>query len=1133
VSVDTNELSCGDQRRRATVRAHRRNGIDEVEAADDGRTLTVTFLGRAPHGVGPDNVRVDGGRRITGIRVLDVDVDREDAPDLDDRMHVRIDRAGDTSVYTLRVVEPAPHGGPGDEPYHGFDPRYAHATFTFRPQCPTDHDCAPVESCPPAALPAPVIDYTAKDYASLRRLLLDRMTLTVPQWAERHAPDLELALVEILAYTGDRLSYLQDAVATEAYLDTARRRESVRRHVRLVDYAMHDGCNARTFVSLETCEPVTLPAGGFRFAAVDAGRLDPRDRPDLGTVITDGDLAALPAGATPEVFEPLVSGDISLRPEHNAISFWTWGDAECCLPAGATGATLRDACTDDACPDHADDGGATADGSTADRATAHGATAHGATAHGATAHGATAHAATAHGATDESVTGGAGRRHRTRALRLAPGDILVIEEVVGPRTGAPADADPGHRQAVRLTSVTPAEDALYDQPVIEVTWAPEDALRFPVCLSTRGGPDCRLIEDVSVVRGNVVPVDHGRTLTFGDAPPEPVRVPLPQPVDPGCAGPDFGCGDQPGIGCGGAGCGGSGTSGPARGDGGETLAAIHALLAEARTGRPLGAEDLAALRPLVGDAALDRAGLVPDAPAAEQAAALEALAGAITYPPVPARFRPVLRGAPVTQRTPYPAPAHLATAQARLIATVPDRARTRVDTLWRSARGGHPPDQDETAELTVLFGPDALASAHLSSHPAQALAWLLTRFDTLLATKLRRLAVLAARAAGGTVLGPEIGWEIRHAWGEPYADGLDPGDPVLAGPAASVAAQDPRDALPALWLRPVDSTPEPAGKAGTPAGTVPGDAWTPRRDLLSSGPRDRHVVGELGDDGHLALRFGDGLHGLPPPAGAELDAYYRTGNGAAGNVGAEAVNHLVLRGDAGTGGVTRVRNPVPATGGVDPEPVEVVRTMAPLALHRTRPRAVTAGDYADLAAAVPGVARAAARLRYTGWTAEVHVAVDPVGTGELDSALVDAVTAALEPYRRIGHDVVVGPAELVPLDVEVRVCVATGYQRGHVVDAVRAALGSGVLPAGRLGFFHPDALTFGDPVRVSRLVATAAAVPGVASAQVTVLRRLFEPDNGELAAGLLAIAALQIAQCDNASDRPENGRLSIVAGGGQ
>ena len=70
----------------------------------------------------------------------------------------------------------------------------------------------------------------------------------MPAWQERSPADIGIALVELLAYAGDQLSYYQDAVATEAYLGTARRRVSVRRHARLLDYPMHDGCNARAWV---------------------------------------------------------------------------------------------------------------------------------------------------------------------------------------------------------------------------------------------------------------------------------------------------------------------------------------------------------------------------------------------------------------------------------------------------------------------------------------------------------------------------------------------------------------------------------------------------------------------------------------------------------------------------------------------------------------------------------------------------------------------------------------------------------------------------------------------------------------------------------------------------------------------
>ncbi len=81
-----------------------------------------------------------------------------------------------------------------------------------------------------------------------------------PGWKERHVPDIGITLVELFAYVGDNLAYYQDAVATEAYLNTRRQRISVKRHARLVDYQLHEGCNARTFMHLNVVgsDPVIL-----------------------------------------------------------------------------------------------------------------------------------------------------------------------------------------------------------------------------------------------------------------------------------------------------------------------------------------------------------------------------------------------------------------------------------------------------------------------------------------------------------------------------------------------------------------------------------------------------------------------------------------------------------------------------------------------------------------------------------------------------------------------------------------------------------------------------------------------------------------------------------------------------------
>ncbi|WP_445398228.1 putative baseplate assembly protein [Streptomyces sp. LE64] len=1007
---------CRTGHRRGDLRAAELNGIDAVEAHDDGLTLLVTFLGKAPKRLAPGNIRIDGGRRITAVHVVEVTIEREEDADLDDRAFVVVDRTGDTSPYTLSVVEPDAYGRPGTEPLAGFDPRYSRADFVFHPQCPARSDCACGGGAERSdAPPAPVIDYTARDYPTLRRQLLDRMTLIAPSWVERHVPDLGTTVVELLAYVGDQLEYQLDAVATEAYLHTARRRTSLRRHARLVDYPMHDGCNARAAVTLRVDEEVTLRPGTYRFAAIDVSRVDPVDRPDLKAVVTETALAALPPAVRTEVFEPVASGETELRPKHNRIRFHTWGDEECCLPEGTTSATLVD-----------------------------------------------------------------------EGLHLVPGDLLVIEEVLGPRTGSPADADPTHRQVVRLTSVTPACDALYDRAVVEVTWAAGDALTFSACLTTEGGPACERLSEVTVARGNVVLVDHGRDLTAcgghpeeHDVPPAPV---LPLVCEPGC------CPDRP-------------RQGPA----GE---AIVGLLTKARNGGQLTEDEVLALGGLVGRAALDRAGLDAAAPAADQAASLVALLAQLSHPGTTEPFRPELTDAPVTQRTPYPVPALVSSGQADLLDGIPARARARVTALWRAAR---PLTGREIAELRLLFGQAVLDRLGLADDEARALHALLLRHASLLGAKIRRLARLSRRAREGEVLGDWLVDELAQTWGPPYAEGLRAEDPRLAGPAAAALAQDPRAALPAVTVT-----------ARTADGTQAGE-WLPRRDLLTAAPDTKAFVGESEQGGRLALRFGDGVNGEAPPAGGRIAVRYRVGNGAAGNVGAEAIGHLVLC-DGGDEAVTLVRNPLPAHGGTEPEALDDVRRLAPLQPHRVRLRAVTADDYAELASAVPGVQRAAAVLRWTGTGQEVHVAVDALGTAEPDAGLLARVEHALDGVRRIGHDVVARPATPVPVELELQVCAAAGHQRGHVHDAVRQTV---------LALFAPDAVTFGDPVRISRVVAAVAAAPGVTSVLVTRLRRLFAPEAGELDDGLLRIGPLEVAQLDDDPDRPENGRLHIEIGGGR
>lgn len=460
---------CCDELRRDRLEQSALNGIDYLEVLDRDagseaerqRTLFVHFVNPLAIALSAVNVRLEGGERITGVAVTGV------APTGDARvLAVTVDRPGDFSTYTLRLVR----SGRDDAPPAGIDRLFAAVEFSFKAECPSEFDCRDVRVCPPLVRESPEIDYLAKDYATLRRLMVDRLAALVPQWQERHAADVGVTLVELLAYVADQLSYRQDAVATEAYLGTARRRVSVRRHARLVDYFMHDGGNARAWLQVTVAGAQVLLAAGTTVLSRLAAQ--PRRLPP-------DQLPAILKKQAPVVFETMA--DALLFAAHNDLRFYTWGNERCCLPRGATRATLRDPAA--------------------------------------------------------------------ARLRLRPGDVLILEEQLGPNTGLAADADPGRRHAVRLTRVVPEAQSERDAQgresgrvpgplvtdplapegdgVVEIEWGAEDALPCPFCLSSvtdvdHGATRCG---DVSIVHGNMVAADHGRTIRdepLGTVPP-PVR----------------------------------------------------------------------------------------------------------------------------------------------------------------------------------------------------------------------------------------------------------------------------------------------------------------------------------------------------------------------------------------------------------------------------------------------------------------------------------------------------------------------------------------------------------------------------------------------------------------------------------
>jgi hypothetical protein len=878
-------LSCQkDERRDAVRRTEGRNGLDYVEVSDDQLTLLVYFLGKLPPELSVKKpgiehyLKIEGGQRVKDIRITDVDPVVNSYSDQDDYLKVTLDRYGDFSTYAVQLVG-----------VDNIDPRYERAEFTFKIDCGATLDCAPDCACEPEVFPEPEINYLAKDYQSFKQVILDRLATVMPDWTERHAADLGVMLVELLAYTGDYLSYYQDAVATEAYLDTARQRISVRRHARLVDFGLHEGCNARTWVSVETSSDLTLedPTGIAFITGLNNGLVMPQN------VLNWKSLGEVPATAY-EVFEPLDRATpIKLHAAHNEIRFHSWGDTSCCLERGSTSAALVDSWRPAASNPAAGKKKSTQKKESANPQKY-----------------------------DESEV------KRERVLQLKQGDVLIFEEVIGSITGLAADADPSRRHAVRLTKVTHGEDPLVrtkdgqPTPYVLVEWGLGDALPFPFCISAVGAaPDCRYLENISVARGNLVLVDHGQTVGPKDL----------GEVEEFETGAECECANEPGD-------------------------------------------------------VLVR----------------------------PARFTARLKQTPLTFRSDLPS------------------------------------DKSRISSAAALLKQDVRHS--------KPQVWLKS--------------------------GPGDTWQ-------------------------------PHDDL-AAWLK-----------------SKEGDVWEPHYDLLASRAEDAHYVVEIDNDGVAHLRFGDDDLGRRPPVGIRFTAAYRVGNGTAGNVGAESISRLVLTSESLDGIFVTVRNPLPAVGGTNAEPMSEAKLFAPHLFRKEIQRAITAADYQEIAERNHSLQRANAALVWTGSWYQADVAVDPLGREQASDSFRHSLAHYLEEFRRMGHDLAVTQARYVPLRLVLDVCVLPHYQQGHVKSALLDVFSNRVLTGGKLGFFHPDNLTFGEGIYLSRIIAAGQAVAGVECVRVTVFRRLFDSPNHEIEDGVLRLQTSEIAQLDNDPNYPEHGQIEIHLAGGR
>lgn len=361
--------------------------------------------------------------------------------------------------------------------------------------------------------------------------------------------------------------------------------------------------------------------------------------------------------------------------------------------------------------------------------------------------------------------------------------------------------------------------------------------------------------------------------------------------------------------------------------------------------------------------------------------------------------------------------------------------------------------------------------------------------------RFRRLAHLSANAALARQVEPVAGERLADGDGSPGQLRQLARRPVIPGSLRLVSIEGERRVE---WTV-VDELAACAGEA-----TLPGSA-------PAAGPATAVMLdAEAG-----ALRFGDGMAGRRPPAGAILHATYEVSAGAAGNVGPGAI----AAGPALPAGVTAT-NPLPFTGGADPEGIDAGDLHVRRLLSH-RDRLVTADDFAALAWRTPGVAMGRVEIIPAS-----HPDVAPGAPGTApgavtlivlpasanmpgaaprpDRAFLAAVCQYLEPRRLVTTELLVRGPDYAPLWLSVGISVAGGFDPQAVRSAVAARLAAALSPlpppgtplSALLAPLYgpaPDPALRGWPlggtVRARALAAEAARVPGCLAVEGLLIAR--------------------------------------------
>ena len=258
--------------------------------------------------------------------------------------------------------------------------------------------------------------------------------------------------------------------------------------------------------------------------------------------------------------------------------------------------------------------------------------------------------------------------------------------------------------------------------------------------------------------------------------------------------------------------------------------------------------------------------------------------------------------------------------------------------------------------------------------------------------------------------------------------------------------------------------------------------------IFGGGTQDISSLSEFGVDPTLINKIGDFINnsslGVTPTANRTMFVKYRTGGGAATNLGPNVLTQLgtaniIINGSSPAMNTSvrnsiRVNNPIPALGGKDEPSVEELRNLVRYNFS-SQNRAVTIGDYQTRIALMPG--EFGVPFRCGVFEEQNKIKIYTVGldsNGKLSNqsttTLQNNIATYLSDYRMINDYIEVNNAKIINLGFEIDLAIDKQYPQSQIITEVINKTKS---------YFEISKWGMGDDIYLGQLIETINNISGV------------------------------------------------------